>query len=154
MFEALIFFSPDGNETPEDILKFRPLLEQGNDIVIASRMMKGAHNEEDDHIFRWRKWANLTFGWWANLLFNKREKVTDTINGFRAIRMDVIEKLNLNGAGYTIEYQMSIHAMKQELKFAEFPTYEGQRLGGESYAKAIPTGLVFLKLLFNEWRNN
>jgi len=42
-----LFFSPDGNENPADIPKFKPLLEQGNDIVIATRMTKTAHNEED-----------------------------------------------------------------------------------------------------------
>jgi len=149
--DALIFFSPDGNETPADILKFRPLLEQGNDMVIASRMMKGAYNEEDDLTFRWRKWANLTFGWFANISFNKKTWVTDTINGFRAIKKDAFEKIKPDGHGYTIEYQMSIRAMKAKLKIAEFPTYEDQRIGGESYAKAIPTGLVFIKMYFKEF---
>ncbi len=150
--DALIFFSPDGNETPADILKFRSLLEQGNDMVIASRMMKDAHNEEDDQTFRWRKWANLTFGWWANKLFNKSEKITDTINGFRAIKKDIFEQLKPDGPGYTIEYQMSIRAMKAKMKIAEFPTYEDQRIGGESYAKAIPTGIAFLLLLWQEFK--
>src|SRR4051794_12470863 len=44
--DAYIFFSPDGNENPEDLIRFRPLLENGADVVIASRMMKGAYNEE------------------------------------------------------------------------------------------------------------
>src|SRR5215207_979539 len=36
--DAYIFFSPDGNEDPKDLPKFRPLLEGGSDLVIASRM--------------------------------------------------------------------------------------------------------------------
>ena len=88
-------------------------------MVIASRMMKGAYNEEDDLTFRWRKWANLTFGWFANVSFNKKAWVTDTINGFRAIKKDAFEKIKPDGHGYTIEYQMSIRAMKAKLKIGD-----------------------------------
>ena len=48
---------------------------------------------------------------------------------------------------------MSIRAMKAKLKIAEFPTYEDQRIGGENYAKAIPTGLVFIKMYLKELFN-
>lgn len=50
----LIFFSPDGNEDPRDIRKLVKLA-QGNDLVIASRFMKGSRNEEDDKLFKFRK---------------------------------------------------------------------------------------------------
>ncbi len=59
--DVLLFYSPDGNEDPADIPRFRPLLEAGADMVIASRMMRGAWNEEDEHWFRPRKWANNAF---------------------------------------------------------------------------------------------
>ena len=150
--DALICFSPDGNEEPDDIPRFRPLLEAGNDIVIASRMMKGARNEEDAQRLRWRKWANLAFGWCANRFFNRGPFVTDTINGFRAIRVPVFNTLQPDGPGYTIEYQTSIRAMKRGLKIAEFPTHEHPRIGGESMAKSIPTGVIFLRLLWRELR--
>src|SRR3990167_2879715 len=38
--DAYLFFSPDGNEDAADLSKFRMLLENGADLVIASRMMK------------------------------------------------------------------------------------------------------------------
>src|SRR5882724_11788303 len=50
--DAFIFFSPDGNEDPSDLPKFGRYLESGADLVIASRMMKGAVNEEDHQILR------------------------------------------------------------------------------------------------------
>jgi hypothetical protein len=40
--------------------------------------------------------------------------------------------------------------MKFGLKIAEIPTIEGQRIGGESTAKSIPTGLLFVRFLFKE----
>jgi hypothetical protein len=59
--DAFIFFSPDGNEAVADLPRFRPLLEAGNHLVIASRMMKGAVNEEDGQVLKLRKWANNAF---------------------------------------------------------------------------------------------
>ena len=53
--DAYLFFSPDGNEDVADIARFRPLLEGGAELVIASRMCTGAVNEEDGHWFRPRK---------------------------------------------------------------------------------------------------
>ena len=154
--DALIFYSPDGNEDPTDIPKFAPLLKEGYDLVIASRMMRGARNEEDEDLFRWRKWANQMFTRKANFLWNRGGTfVTDTINGFRAINRTAFEKINLDSVGYTIEYQMSIRAMKLGLRIAEFPTFEGSRIGGESYAKSFPLGIQMLKTLWSEmWTGN
>lgn len=149
--DAVILFSPDGNEDPSDILKFRPLLEDGNDVVIASRMMKGAHNEEDVSIIRLRKWANLVFGFLANIFFNRsRYYVTDTINGYRAITRRAFSDLRIDATGFTIEYQMSMRAMKKRLRIAEFPTHEGQRIGGESGSKSLPTGIRFIRCFWHE----
>jgi glycosyltransferase involved in cell wall biosynthesis len=149
--EAIIFFSPDGNENPEDIARFVPYLQEGYDLVIASRMMKGAVNEEDGQVFKWRKWANLGFDWAANALWNKTGiPVTDCINGFRGITREAFERLAVDETGFTIEYQMTIRALKHRLRIIEFPTHEGPRIGRESGAAAIPTGLKFLRCLGRE----
>jgi glycosyltransferase involved in cell wall biosynthesis len=151
--QALVFFSPDGNEDPADIPRLFDTLAEGYDMVIASRMMEGAFNEEDIQIFRPRKWVNQTFSLVANLLWNRGVYVTDTINGFRAVRREAFEAMNCDAEGFVIEYQMSIRAMKAGLKVAEIPTHEGQRLGGQSTAKSFSTGLIFLRQLLCEIRS-
>jgi len=150
--DIIIFFSPDGNEDPRDLVKFREYFEKNDcDLVIASRMTKLAYNEEDEQIIKIRKWANNIFNFLANLFFRKEgEYVTDSINGFRGIKRESLAKLALDGEGYTVEYQMTIRAMKQKMKIIEFPTHEYPRVGGESYAKGVPTGLKFVKLFFRE----
>ncbi len=151
--DNLIFFSPDGNEDPNDIVKLKAQLDEGWDMVIASRFAKGAHNEEDDKFFKWRAWANRTFTWIANTLWNRTEYVTDTINGYRGVTKEAFDKFKLDAQGFVIEYQMSVRAMKLGLKVKEIPTNEGSRIGGESTAKSIPTGLRFLRFLFSELVN-
>lgn len=147
-FDAVLFFSPDGNEDPRDISKFRKYLEQGYDVVIASRMMAGAQNEEDHLVFRWRKWANLSFNMIANVLFRRDGSfLTDSLNGFRAFTRESILSLDLTAPDYTIEYQMIIRMFKKRLKFVEFPTIEGQGIAGQTGAPSIPTGLRFIRRL-------
>lgn len=148
--DCLIFFSPDGNEDPNDIPKLISKLEDGYDMVIASRFMKGAHNEEDEVILPWRAWANRVFTFLANIFWNKNQYITDTINGFRAITKEAFNIMKIDAPGFVIEYQMSIRAMKLGLKVTEIPTYEDSRIVGESKARSIPTGFIFLKILLKE----
>lgn len=151
--DAFIFFSPDGNEDIQDIKKFKPLMENGAELVIASRMMKGAVNEEDHKILRFRKWANNIFNLGANLVFRKRGKyLTDSINGFRALTKVAVKKLQLDAKDYTIEYQMTMRAFQRELVVQEFPTIEGQRIAGATGAPSFSTGLCFIRCFFSEWK--
>lgn len=146
--DHLVFFSPDGNEDPNDIPKLLKLLKQGNDLAIASRFLPESRNEEDDQFLKLRAWANQGFTMLANLIFGG--KLTDSINGYRAITKKAFKKLKLDGPGYVIEYQMSIRAKKLNLKIIEIPTIEGDRIGGESGSKAIPTGILFIRYLWRE----
>jgi len=144
----LIFFSPDGNENPSDIPQIVRLLKKGNDLVIASRFLKGSRNEEDDQILKLRKWANQGFSLLARIFWGG--KVTDTINGYRGISIEAFQKLYLDSTGYALEYQMTVRALKLKMKIAEIPTIEGNRIGGMGGSPAISTGLKFVALLIRE----
>lgn len=147
----LIFFSPDGNENPADIPRLIQEINRGADIAIASRFMGGSRNEEDDQYFKWRKWANQLFSWLANAFFRKKGPyITDTINGYRAIKKNLFENLALDAEGFAIEYQMTMRAMKVGLIIKEIPTIEGNRIGGKSGSDAIPTGLQFILYFVRE----
>lgn len=146
--DYLIFFSPDGNENPQDIPYLLALLKQGNDLAIASRFLPKSRNEEDDQFFKFRAWANQGFTLLVNLFFHGR--LTDSINGYRAITKTAFKRLHLDAPGYAIEFQMSMRALKLKYKIAEIPTREGNRIGGESGSKAMPTGLLFIRILLKE----
>lgn len=150
MGEHLLFFSPDGNEDPADIPKLFQLLDQGHQMAIASRFLPESRNEEDDQFFRLRKWANQGFGLIANLIWNRKQRITDTINGFRAIKRSSLIALDTRSIGFTIEYELTIRSFKQGFSVAEIPTLEGDRIGGQSTATSIRTGLFFLRFLFLE----
>ncbi len=155
-YEAIVFFSPDGNEDPADIPLLARAVEGGADMAIATRMARASYNEEDDSLLRPRKWANQALTLIANLRWNARflirrsPYVTDTINGFRAIRREAFEAAATDADGYSIEYQLSIRFLKAHLHIVEIPTRELPRIGGESYARSWDTGKKLLMTFFRE----
>ena len=149
--DYIIFFNPDGNENVYDIAKFKKYFANGFDLVIASRMMQGAFNEEDIKLIKFRKWANNAFTFFVNLFYGKNNKyITDTINGFRGGKTTLLRNLNLNTTGHAIEYQMTIRSLVRDYNITEFPTYEYPRIGGKTSAPSIKTGIIFLLFLFKE----
>ena len=150
--DILVFFSPDGNEDPDDIPRLIEGLAAGYDMVIASRFMRGARSEDDDKfLFASRRWGNLMFTWLVNALCRARTHITDTINGYRAITRSAFTRLAPDAEGYAIEFQMSIRALQLGMRVLEIPTQESPRIGrGVSKLNAIPVGLKFLALLVRE----
>ena len=146
--EVLCFFSPDGNENPEDIPRLIAKIEEGFDLAIASRFLPGSRHDEANAAIPVRALANRLFTAVAGLLFGGR--VADTINGFRAIRRDRFLELAPDAEGFAIEFQISIRAMKKRLRIVEIPTIEGDRIGGHSTAYSISTGLKVLGVLLRE----
>jgi len=150
--EHVVFFSPDGNEDPADIMRLFAKLDGGYDMVIASRFLPGSRNEEDGKWLPLRAWVNRAFTWLANHLWNRGPYITDTINGYRGVAKTAFQRMQIDVDGFVVEYQMSIRAMKLGLRVVELPTKEGDRIGGMSTAKSLPTGLIFLKFLWRELR--
>ena len=148
--ERLVFFSPDGNEDPADIPRLLAKLGEGCDMAIASRFLPGSRNEEDEKRLPLRAWANRAFTWLANRLWNRGVYISDTINGYRAVTKSAFQQMRIDVDGFVVEYQMSIRAMKLRLRVAELPTIEGNRIGGQSTARSLPTGLRFLRFLWRE----
>jgi len=149
--ERLVFFSPDGNEDPLDIERLDDRLLRGADLAIASRFARGARNEEDaEGWLRPRARVNQGLTLVANLLFNEGRYVTDTINGFRAVRRQALLDLDTTVKRFPIEYQISIRAMERGWKIAEVPTQEFQRAGGASKCLSWPVGLDHVKVLATE----
>ena len=146
--DNLVFFAPDGNENPDDIKKLLVLLEEGYDMVIASRFLPGARNEESESLLPLRMWANQAFTLIVRIVW--KGNITDSINGFRAIKREKLTQLKLEPTGFDIEFQTSIRALKMDWKIAEIPTIEGDRIGGKSSSSSIPVGLLMLRRIWKE----
>ncbi|MCE9613216.1 MAG: glycosyltransferase family 2 protein [Lentisphaerae bacterium] len=147
----VIFFHPDGNESAADLPKMAALLREGHDFVVASRMIKGAVNEDDVRVMKWRKWANQGFAVLANVLFaHGGNRTSDVTNGFRGISCAAWDRMQLTSRDLTMDYQMVIRALKLGIPITEFPTHEGHRVAGATNFASFATGKAELKLVWRE----
>lgn len=150
--EALIFWHPDGNMNPNDIKKFVLLLQKGSDFIVASRMIKGAYNEEDDEFFKPRKWFNLSLAFICNLIWGRGgNKTTDIVQGYRAISRKAFNEMKIKiPDAVAPDLEQIIRALKFGIKITEFPTKEGKRIYGKTSMTSFKTGKENLKVFFNE----
>lgn len=126
------------------------LLEAGNDLVIASRMMAGAINEEDDRVIKHRKWFGKSLSLAAKLRWSRSKSVmiTDPLHGYRGCSKKFAESLSLLPRGVTADLEMVRHAYQGQLSIAEFPVQESIRIEGVTHFPAYKTGKELIKYLF------
>lgn len=149
--DALVFFHPKGSVPVEDTEKFRAFFEQGYELVIASRNIQGAVNEEDNRFIKYRKWFVGLLAIVSALLFRREGyMVRDVLHGFRGMTVKSFHDIDPTPEGVTIDLEMVCRSYKKRIKRIEFPTTELPRLAGESNFKALPTGWKLLKYLAYE----
>jgi glycosyltransferase involved in cell wall biosynthesis len=154
--DVILTFSPDGNSIPELIPQVIAKMQDGHDMVIASRYLGDAKSEDDDFI--------TAFGNW---MFNKTVRVllggniTDVMVIFRAFRKQLIYDLELDLDKWyktpeTIffckvswEPLLSARAVKRKLNIAEIPGDEPPRIGGERKLRIWRWGAAYY---FQIWR--
>jgi len=132
--DIIVFMDADGSHHPADIPKLvQPVKEGRSDLVVGSRMKGGSDELHGDFIKFLRETGShiITIG--INYYFNVR--LTDSQNGFRAIRTPCARELNLREKITTIEQEMSIKALHKGFRVSEVPTHEYERQDGESTIK-------------------
>ena len=150
--DAVVVFFPKGTTPVEDLLKFRPLFEAGNHLVVASRQIAGSINEEDSQWLKPRKWAV----WWLAFLAMavwRREGpwVRDVLHGFKGFSRSAFQQMKILDHGLSIDIEMVVRSYKFKLKRCEFPTSETPRLHGATHFKIWPTGKKLLAYLRYEF---
>jgi dolichol-phosphate mannosyltransferase len=129
--DIIVFVDADGSHDPADIPRLVEPIQRGEaDLVIGSRGRGGSDELHGDI----EKLLRLVGSDLILIGINWRFKaaLTDSQNGFRAIRRRVILDLNLRENITTIEQEMTIKALKKGYVVSEVPTHEYARLAGES----------------------
>jgi len=145
--ENVLFFSPDGNAIAEDIPKLIKKRDEGDyDIVQISRFGKNGKSEDDTII---TSFGNRMFTFLVNVFFGG--KLTDALFGFKIVKKEIFDKINLDGEFLTLEQQMSIKASKLHLKIAEIDGVEPKRIGGKAKMQPLPTGARLSSQIIKEF---
>jgi len=146
-----VFMDADGSHIPEDIPKIvEPIIEGKADHVSGSRLLGGSDELHGtfDETLRLMGSSFIT----ACINWKFKVRLSESQNGFRAIRTDVLRKLNLKEKITTIEQEMIIKTLKLGYRMAEVPSHERRRFFGESNIKLSRVSFryvySFIKYLF------
>jgi len=129
--DILVFIDADGSHDPNDIPRLiKPIQEGKADLVVGSRGMGGSDELHGDV----QKLLRMIGSDIILIGINKKWKVnlTDSQNGFRAIRTDVARQLGLKENITTIEQEMTMKCLRKGFRVDEVPTHEYERKFGES----------------------
>lgn len=150
--DAVVVFFPKGTISPNSLLQFRPLLNDGCDLVVASRDIKGARNEEDERLFKPRKWGVLALALLAALIWRREGYfVRDVLHGYKGFTLLGFNKMAIRDYGLSIDIEMVVRSYRLRLKRAEFPIVETPRNFGETHFKILPVSIKLIKYLWWEW---
>lgn len=143
--DAIVFYHPKGTISPPEVARFRGIFEAGAGLVVASRMLSGARNEEDDRLIRLRKWFVQLLSAVTSLRWRREGRyVTDILHGFRGVTRPALAKFRLQEAGTTMDLELVMQSYIHRVARTEFPVCERARTSGTTHFKAWPTGLELL----------
>jgi len=129
--EITVFIDADGSHDPADIpALIRPILAGEADHVSGSRLIGGSSELHGgfDECFRLMGSSLIT----ACINHRFHVRLSESQNGFRAIRTAVLRDLGLREDITTIEQEMIIKTLKKGYRMAEVPTHEHKRKAGYS----------------------
>ena len=129
--EIVVFIDADGSHDPDDIPRLvGPILEGRADHVSGSRLLGGSSELHGgfDECFRLMGSSFIT----ACINHHFGVRLSESQNGFRAIRTDVLRALNLSEDITTIEQEMIIRTLKLGFRMDEVPSHEYKRKAGYS----------------------
>jgi len=124
--EIVVFIDADGSHEPRDIPALvAPIASGDADMVIASRG-RGGSDELHGTVEQFIRYVGSQL---ITLAINYRWNVrlTDSQNGFRALRRDVGRRLGLTSNLTTIEQEMLMKALKHGFRVAEIASHEYER---------------------------
>jgi dolichol-phosphate hexosyltransferase len=146
-----VLLDADGSHDPEDIpLLVEPILAGRADHVSASRL-KGGSSELHGGFDEFLRLAGSSFIT-ACINWRFQCRLSDSQNGFRAIRTSVLQELGLRENATTIEQEMIIKTLRGGWRMAEVPSHEHPRMHGVSHIRvwrsAPRYGYSLVKYLF------
>ncbi len=133
-YKITVFMDADGSHDPADIPRLvEPIKQGGADLVIGSRGRGGSDELHGDieKLLRLVGSDLILIG--INMRF--KQTLTDSQNGFRAIRTEVMRALGTKENITTIEQEMTMKCLKRGYRVTDVPTHEYARKYGESTIK-------------------
>lgn len=139
--DIIVTIDSDGEHKPKEIPDLIEPLFNGTDIVAGSRFLGS------------QRGATTKLNTVGNFLFNTTimvltgKVVTDSQTGFRAIKRQVLETLNLESDGYEIEAEITVKGLRNGFVFRETPITVERRKYNLSKLKVLSDGTRILSTI-------
>jgi len=154
--DIIVTLDADGSADPCEIPAFVEALVDGADFAKGSRYLPGGGS---DDLTRLRRAGNVGLNLLSNLRLGTR--FTDLCYGYNAMWRDVVPKLDLPhpglpapgggariwGDGFEIETLVTIRVVQSRLRVTEVPSFELDRIYGESNLQTFADGRRVLRTI-------
>jgi glycosyltransferase involved in cell wall biosynthesis len=129
--DIIVTIDSDGEHKPKEIAPLLGEVVNGMDIAAGSRFL----NKQSAVTTQLNQIGNHLFNLVIMTLTGKL--VTDSQTGFRVIKREVLEELNLQSDGYEIETEITVKGLRGGFAFKELPITVERRRFGASKLKLI-----------------
>jgi glycosyltransferase involved in cell wall biosynthesis len=143
--DVIVMIDADGSNDPAEIPRFVGMLASGADFAKGSRFLLGGGTTDMPF---YRRAGNRVFVWLVRLFWGTR--CSDLCYGYNAVWRDCVDRLELDCGGFEIETMMNIRALRARLNIAEVPSFEAERIHGESNLQTLRDGWRVLRTICHE----
>lgn len=143
--EIIIMLDADGSMNPSEIILMVAALMSGADVVKGSRFLEGGGSSDLSFI---RTLGNYALTLAVKLLYGG--KYTDLCYGYMGFWRRCLPVLDSNYNGFEIEAALNVKALKNKLRIVEVPSFEAERVHGDSNLNAFPDGWRVLRTILKE----
>jgi hypothetical protein len=143
----VVMLDADGSADPAEIPRFVEALEAGADFAKGSRYLPGGGSTD---ITKLRSLGNSVLSGTANLLHGTR--FTDLCYGYNAFWSRCLPFISLDVPGFEVETLINLRIAGAGMKITEVPSYELDRIHGESNLKTFRDGFRVLGTILGEAR--
>ena len=143
--DIIVMLDADGSTDPAEMPRFVEALLDGADFAKGSRFMSGAGSAD---ITPLRRLGNRVLNGTVNVLFGTR--YTDLCYGYNAFWARCLPHMNVTCSGFEVETLINVRIAKAGLRVTEVPSFEAERLHGESKLHVVRDGRRVLTTIIRE----
>jgi glycosyltransferase involved in cell wall biosynthesis len=143
--EILVMMDADGSADPAEIPLFVKALEEGADFAKGTRF---AHNGGSSDITRTRLAGNRMLSATVNILYGT--SYTDLCYGYNAFWRRCLPTMSIDCPGFEVETLINIRIGRAGLNVTEVPSFERDRIHGESNLRTFRDGARVLRTIMRE----
>jgi glycosyltransferase involved in cell wall biosynthesis len=147
--DIVVALDADGSTDPGELPAFVGQLVAGADVALGTRFATGGGTADME---LYRKAGNWVLTRMVRVAFGGR--YSDLCYGYVAFWRDVFPLLDGEFTGFEVETVLHIRAMRAGLRVAEVPSFEEQRIWGESNLRTVRDGFRVLGSILGEWSRN